>query len=622
MSTLRDLAQASVGSSNSLQPRHVEGPTYSGVSHVGKSYFARRDFLVDAYRDWHDRVEKVTMITNGEWWRVWPDLTREPTAPSVANIIELAIAHAGAVGGAVVPSVSVPVPYATKGPEGERGARKRERRIRELREKSNMPNLLSLLWQDYAGAGACAVGVWADFSEKDPAKRNPRYIRFDPRHYFPVKDSNGRITELLVARKRSIYDLQREYPSLPQDALTSDDEVEEWFWYTKDEFLHAVVDMPTNEPKKRNMVVLGRVKNDLGRVPVVEIQRPSFDGERRGEFDQTIHILRTMHQLMYLTVERTAEEVYPTIAGFDVDKLETFGPGATMQYRSAEGKVDVFQPQQHFDVKDLIARLEENARTAARYPQQLSGEPGASIASGRAISQSMGALDASLALIHRQFEWGLAIADGMALQFDEIFCDGEKTIYGDARDRKNPETFVPSRDIDGHYEVNVSYGLGAGSDPANRELRLQMFLNSRLVSRKRAREELDFLEDPEEQEVEMAKEMMLDATIAGLIQKSQTGESTLSVEFLKMLNDPKTTLEEKVEKLLEKLKAEEEQRQQQMQGGGLPPAEGPGGAGGVPPGLQPAVAAESLARGGIPGNAEGLPPLPSVLGPSAPRQVA
>ena len=870
MSTTADLLEATITTRESgLGPTDVEAPI-SPLSNPNLStYFARRDFLIDAHRAWKDRVRHVTLVANGFWHKVWPDLTREPLAPTVANIIELAIAHSGAVGGSIVPSVKVPVPFSQQGAEGERGARKRERRIRELREKSNYPVLLAQLWQDYDGAGACAIGVWANFDEPDPAKRNPYYVRFDPRHYYPVKDSQGNVVEFLVARKRTLYDVTREYPNLQRDKLTAaGDEVEEWFWFTKDEFLHAIVDLPQKDPKKRGMVVLARVPNKMSRVPVVEIVRPTFDGERRGKFDQTIHILRTAHQLMALTIERTAEEVYPAVAGFDVEGLEKFGPGATMQYRTMEGRIDVFSPQQMFDVKDLIARLEENARVAARYPQQLTGDPGASIASSRAIMASMGALDASLALTHRQFEWGLAIADSLALEMDEVYCldpatpvltadlrwvpvgelkvgdkllafdensthtdqrgwrvsevlstrrviqptykvtlsdgtetiasanhrwlvtypsgmtkfwahttdlkvgyrvprlikewddpqsweagyvagvldgegtlgnynvvsegktlrlsfaqrenevlettlrildawgfdysirnnvngkdvktvyikggrsevlrllgmtrpqrllakldadtlgrvtaidnpeivsieflgyrevvametstgtlvaqgfghhncDGPKTIYGDARDRKKPESFTPSRDIAGHYEVTVSYGLGAGSDPANREIRLSMHLRDRLISRNRARQELDFLEDEEQEEVLLAKEAMLDAVVQGILSMAAAGDPELAALFFTELNNPETTMEEKVVRVMKRLQEKAAQAAQaaapapEMGAPVLPEAEG----------LSAPVEADSLARGGLPGNAEGLPPLPAILGPTAPRQL-
>ncbi len=617
MPTINDLASAQVSSSQpGLNPGAVDQsfPTVAGTPM--QSLWSRRDFLVEAHRGWHERVNQVVQIANGEWYRVWPDLTREPLAPTVANIVELGITHIGTIGGSTVPSVKIPVPHVDKGPEGERGASKRERRVRELREQSNYPVLLANSWQDYAGSGSAIMGVWVNFEEEDTAKRNPYYMRFDPRHTFPVKDQRGNITELLVARRRVIYDLEREYPQL-KGKFSKDADVEEWFWYTPDRFRHILADISKDGRAKNSAFVITNEENKLGRIPAVEIARPTFDGERRGQFDQVIHILRTMHHLMALTIERTEEEVYPAVGGYEVEGLEKFGPGAVMQYRSSDSKIDILSPKNMFDVKDLIARLEENARSQALYPQQLSGEPGASIVSARGIGASQGALNSALALIHRQFEWGLAVLDGLALHMDEIYCEGKKTIYGDARDRKNPESFVPSRDIAGDYEVVVSYGLGAGSDPANREIRMQMHLSTGLVSRARAREELDFLEDPEEQEIQRAKESTMDALLQGLLAMAQQGQPGPALTFLKILRDPSTSLEEKLEELMEAMS--------QQQPGAAPPG-GPAGPGG-PQGLEVPAAAESLARGGVPGNAEGLsgmalPGLPSILGPDSPRQVS
>ncbi len=568
--------------------------------------WARRDFLVQAHGPWKRRVSEVTSVANGDWWHVWPDLTREPLAPTVANVIELGISHIGSIGGAVVPSVKVPVAHKHKGPDGERGAGKRERRIRELREQSNYSNMLALLWQDYAGAGSATFGVWADFT-KPEAERNPYYVRYDPRFTYPIRDAKGELIELLVARRRSLTEVEKEFPQL-KGKFDKTSDVEEWFWYTKDEILHVLADVSTGGRKKFGGYVVTREKNELYCIPAVEIVRPTFDGERRGQFDQTIHILRTMHHLMALTIEKTEEEVYAPIAGYEVEGLETFGPGAVLKYRTQDSKIERIQSKSMFDVKDLIARLEINARTAGVYPPQLSGDPGASIVSARGIAASMGALDARLAVMHRQFEWGLAKADGLALQFDEVYCPGDKTIYGDARDRKSPETFNPERDIAGAYEVVVSYGVGAGSDPANKEVRLQMHLGSRLISRKRARQELDFLEDPEDEELEIARESALDAVVMGVLAQAQNGDPTTAIEFLKLLRDNKLTLDEKLEKLLSV----------------APGAAAPAGPGGGADPMAAVSAAESLTRGGGP-NAEGmagfgLPPLPGIMGPGAPSQ--
>jgi hypothetical protein len=205
---------------------------------------------------------------------------------------------------------------------------------------------------------------------------------------------------------------------------------------------------------------------------------------------------------------------------------------------------------------------------------------------------------------------------GMVLRFDETYCAGSKTIYGDTHDRKNPETYDPARDVAGSYEVTRSYGLGAGSDPTNRETRLQMHLASGLISRSRSREELDFLEDPLDEEKSISKEQMIDAINQGMLAAASQGDTQSALLYFKLLNDPDLTMEEVLIKLFE----EQEKAAQAAAGGGEAPAPG-----GNP--MDALVGAESLSRGGIPGNAEGqrpgasLPALSGVLGQGAPNQV-
>lgn len=617
-STLETLAQVSPQSSY-FQKDAVDR-SYSGVEVklADTSDWARRDLLIQAHQAWKDRVGQITQIINGDWFRVWPDLTREPLAPTVANTIELGVSHFAAIGGSMVPSIRVPVPHMESGPEGARGAAKRERRLREIESASNIHKLLAEWFADYSGTGAAAAFVWADFS-LPPEERNPVIHRLDPRHYYPVVNPQGEVVECLVARKIHTYELDRITPEI-KDFLESDSIVEEWWWFERDRLRHMVVDVSPRGRKDGRGWVLTDVENPMGVVPVVEISRPTFDGERRGAHDQTIHIMRVQHHLMALTIERTEEEVYPAVAGYDVEGIDQFGPGATMTYRSGEGRIDRFQPQSHFDVKDLIQRLENQARFQSVYPQQLTGEPGASIASGRAIAASQGALDARLAQAHRDFEWFLAKVNDRALRLDEHFCYGPKTIYGDNHDRKKPERFDSSRDINGAYEVSRSYGLGAGSDPTNRETRLQLHLSSGLISKRRAREELDFLENEDDEEKQVQKEQMIMATSQGILAAASQGDPMIAPLFFKLLNDPDLTMEEVI------LKFHEEQ-ERMAQEAAAAAAQGQGGAGGNDP-LAAISAAESLSRGGIPGNAEGLPAgaalpgLPGILGPGAPAQVA
>jgi hypothetical protein len=553
----------------------------------------------------------VTNVATGDWYTEWPDLSRTPEAPTVANQIEMGINHWSAIGGAILPSVRVPINKA-KDRRSEKGnARKRERRVRELWENSNVSEIAALLWSDYAGAGSAVAGVWVNFEEPDPTKRNPYIVRWDPRHTYVMKDNLGNVTEMLVARKISKAELVAMYPQWADKfGKSHDEDIEEWFWYTKDRVKYAVVDVSKDGRSKAREMMIVDQEWDLGFVPVWEATRPTFDGERRGVFDQSVHILRTMHRLMLMTIMSTEEHAFPAIATFDAINPEDFGPGATIQLRSSEGRVDRLGPASHFDVKDLVARLGDEAAKQAVFPQQLSGEPGASIVSSRGIKASMGALDARLALAHKQFESLFSKVSGYLLAMDEKFCPGDKTIVGDARDQGNAETYNPEKDVDGSWTVNCTYGIGAGSDPANIEVRLNMNLANGLISQETARRQLPFLEDPDSEAVMILREAMQNGVMAGIMAMAQNGDPSMAAKALEILADDDTKdIDDVLAELVEALMA--------------PPEPAPGQNAG-----EAAVqGAESLARGGIPGNADqappglGMPPLAGILGQDS-RQVS
>lgn len=592
---------------NTVGPAPVESMT-SGVVPNLATYFDRRDWLINKHAEEKTRVQTVTNVANGNWHVEWPDLAQTPEVPSVANLIEMGIGHWASIGGAVLPSIRVPVNASENRTQAKRGARKRERRIREIFDQSNISMQAALFWGDYAGTGMAIGGVWANFEEPNPAKRNPYIVRYDPRHTYVVKDNIGDVVEMLVARKIDRGELLAMFRGTKYEKYfdkARENDLEEWFWYDKKQFMHAVVDNSTEGRKARRYVVLAQEENKLGFVPAREVTRPTFDGQRRGVFDQTIHLLRTMHRLMVMTIWSTEENAFPAVATYDVANPQDFGPGAILQLRSAESRVERVGPSSHFDVKDLIARIGEDAARNAVYPQQLSGDPGASITSARGIQASMGALDARLAVAHKGFEDFFGSLAGMVLAFDETYCNGEKTIMGDGRDMNPAESFLPERDINGAWKALATYGIGAGSDPNNIEVRLQMHQASGLLSRETARQHLPYLEDPDAEPVHLMREAMSDAIIAGVLAMAQQGDPSIAAKAYELLDKDDLDFDSVMSELI-KIVAPD---QPQQTGG-----EGALGA------LQ---GAESLARGGIPGNAaqapapQSLPPLGQLLGQDA-----
>ena len=597
------------------------GPDSINFSYTGQDgqsvsdMYGRRDVLVNRHSEHKARVDTATSVANGDWYDMWPELTNHPEGPTVANIVEMGINHWASVGGAVLPSVRVPVDVSQDRSQARRGARKRERRLREIVKSSNLPELAAQYWADYAGAGNVLMGAWCEFN-KPIDKRNPYLVRYDPRHTYPVTDTQGNVTELLVARTVPKIELARMYPDeVSETFASSTDSVEEWFWYMPDKFYHILADVSADGRKKQRYVVVSVADNPLGFVPVVEIVRPTFDGQRRGVFDQTIHILRTMHRLMVLTIASTEEQVFPPLVEYDAINPEDFGPGGVVSLRSPEGRMERAGPVSHFDVKDLIGTLQGSARDQAAFPQQLSGEPGASIASARAITASMGNLDARLALAHRQFELALGKAYGYLLAMDETFCDTDRTVVGDHRDAgQKAESWKPSRDINGAWVAEATYGIGAGSDPANVEIRLSMHLANGVISQETYRQQLPFLEDPDREPVLILREQMKQALVTGILEQAAQGQVEGAAKALELLAKDNSSYDEVMKKLVEFL-APPEPEQSMGMGGQL-------GGGDALDALQ---GAESMARGGIPGSAEqapdpmggALPPLGDMLGQDA-----
>lgn len=81
-----------------------------------------------------------------------------------------------------------------------------------------------------------------------------------------------------------------------------------------------------------------------------------------------MHILRTMQRLMMMTIYSTEENAFPAILEYDTVNADEFAPGVVIRARSSDAKLDRITPTSHFDVKDLIARLGEEASSSAIFP--------------------------------------------------------------------------------------------------------------------------------------------------------------------------------------------------------------------------------------------------------------
>jgi hypothetical protein len=83
-----------------------------------------------------------------------------------------------------------------------------------------------------------------------------------------------------------------------------------------------------------------------------------------------------------------------------------------------------------------------------------------------------------------------------AFKLDEKYLDFEKPLMTDVPFGRTNK-YVPSKAIDGVYKVKAIWGASAGLDRLNADVRLLQFHGAGLVSQETARENIEFIDDPE-----------------------------------------------------------------------------------------------------------------------------
>jgi hypothetical protein len=181
---------------------------------------------------------------------------------------------------------------------------------------------------------------------------------------------------------------------------------------------------------------------------------------------------------------------------------------------------------------------------------------------------------------------------------DETFLDVEKPVTVPIGEKA---TYVPSKDIKGNYKNQVIYGAGAGLDRLQADNRVMQLLAARVIDRGEARNQIDFINSPED----TARAVDLEQTQDILLQKFLTTADPNSILRLVALQATGLSFQEAIQKL-----DEEQQAAQAAPAAGEPGAEGAPvpGSPGAPGPQNPEMEGQALAAGGQPVQPQFAPP--------------
>lgn len=458
-----------------------------------------------------NKMREIRAIREGKFEDVAPGLfPPDIPEPMVANFIDVA-AQSAAEAISPLPSFSCTSPQMNTD-AARKLADKRTKIANFYVQHSRLGEHHTMFADRLNTYGFCAYVVEPDFEAKTPCI----YVE----DAFDALYANNRKGETIwYARcfRRTLRELKWEF----QDYYESFSELEEdgrrdievVRYYDKDWQLLLIPELKA---------VLLREENPISRCAVRVVERPKLTDNPRGAYDDLpwVQLARAMMAQFALRITEQVANA-PTALPMDVQEYET-GPDATLRSDQAGQIHKVAQDVSPLPFTEL-QNLANELRVGSRHPEGRDGDIDASIITGKGVQALMAGFDQRIKTLQGKIASGLTDVEAMCFEMDEaLWPNDTKSVMGLQDGAPFELKYKPSRDIDGNYSCNVSYGLTGGLDP-NRSLVfvLQAEMAS-LISKDTARRQLPIDLNAEAERDRILVEQMRDALMAGVAGLPQT----------------------------------------------------------------------------------------------------
>jgi len=372
----------------------------------------------------------------------------------------------------------------------------------------------------YAGADWFnTYGMLPGIVEVDYETNTPKIRLLNPFGVYPEMDRFGRTVSLTQVVQMDPETLAAMYPEFAKEILPRQQYGQSATYLDMVRYHDKEQDMiflPS-----RNNLVLANTPNQFGKCMARVAQRFSIDGEARGQFDDVLAVQLARARFAVLQIQAAEKSIQAPIAiPQDVQEL-ALGPDAILRSANPQliRRVPLELPQGVFAESGV---LERELRLGARYPETRSGQINASVVTGRGVQALQEGFDTQIKSAQAQFARLFTELLGLCLEVDEVvFGSMQKTIRGIDDGTPYILKYVPSRDINKDYAIDVRYGIMSGMDPNRAVIALLQMRSDKLVSRDYARRELpiDMNVTQEEQRIDI--EEMRDSLRVAVAQYAQ-----------------------------------------------------------------------------------------------------
>lgn len=349
------------------------------------------------------------------------------------------------------------------------------------------------------------------YIEPDFDAKLPRIRMLMPIGCYPEYDRWGNCVALAEVMKMTVHELCLEYPDLESQIKGNniygnhgDTKLDLVKWTDADQ---VVLYLP-----QRGYLVLNTAKNYLGKCPVVVARRPGFE---RGQFDDIVWVQIARAMMAAYTMEGAKKSVEAPLALPDDATELALGTDAVIRTRSPEKvrRIPLELPQGVFaESQQLSQEMQLGARASA------SGNGvQANVITGRGIQELNSAYDSQITTAQEVLTEVFRQVFSLCFEMDEkLWPSASKAISGNMQGAPYDLTYVPSRDINGDYKVDVSYGFAAGLDPNRAVVMMLQLRGDKLISREQFQRQLPWDMNVSEENMKVDIEELRDAAKQGV----------------------------------------------------------------------------------------------------------
>ena len=478
-----------------------------------KEVIAKVTRLQTKYAARDQRMRDVLSVRQGDISKVYPAMFSEDyPKPLVANFIDIAARD--------LAEVMAPLPAFECSATNMVSDSARKSADTRTRIANYYVSASELQIQMYQGADWFnTYGMLPALVEMDYETNNPRIRLLNPFGVYPEMDRFGRCISITQVVNTDAETLAMQYPEFYNQIVGKNQfsagspYISMVRYHDKDQDLIYLPD--------RNNLILSNLPNQIGKCLAKVAVRSSIDGEARGQFDDVLAVQLARARFAVLQIQAAEKSIQAPIAiPQDVQEL-ALGPDSIMRSANPQAirRVPLELPPGIFTESGV---LERELRLGSRYPEVRSGNIDASVITGRGVQALQAGFDTQIRAAQAQFARLFTELVSLCFEIDEkIFGNMTKEIKGVDDGTPFNMKYVPSRQINGEYGVDVRYGIMSGMDPNRAIIALLQMRSDKLVSRDYVRREIPMELNVTQEEQRVDIEEMRDSLRVAVAQYAQ-----------------------------------------------------------------------------------------------------